>query len=174
MMSDRIGRKPFVLAGSIGLFVLAIPAFMLINSGVIGLIFLGLLILAVLLNCFTGVMASILPAIFPTKIRYSALAISFNISVLIAGATPTAAAWLVEATNNLYMPAYYLMVIAVIGMITAIVMKKPPISHYAAPHRPHLTARKPKRFCSSITIISNTRLRRLMRRLPRCRNAVSH
>lgn len=124
MMSDRIGRKPFVLAGSIGLFVLAIPAFMLINSGVIGLIFLGLLILAVLLNCFTGVMASILPAIFPTKIRYSALAISFNISVLIAGATPTAAAWLVEATNNLYMPAYYLMVIAVIGMITAIVMKE--------------------------------------------------
>ena len=124
MMSDRIGRKPFVLAGSIGLFVLAIPAFMLINSGVIGLIFLGLLILAVLLNCFTGVMASILPAIFPTKIRSSALAISFNISVLIAGATPTAAAWLVEATNNLYMPAYYLMVIAVIGMITAIVMKE--------------------------------------------------
>lgn len=124
MMSDRIGRKPFVLAGSIGLFFLSVPAFMLINSDVIGLIFLGLLILAILLNCFTGVMASILPAIFPTKIRYSALAISFNISVLIAGATPTAAAWLVEATQNLYMPAYYLMVIAVIGLATGIIMKE--------------------------------------------------
>ncbi len=56
------------------------------------LIFVGLLVLAVLLNSFTGVMASILPAMFPTHIRYSALAISFNISVLIAGATPTAAA----------------------------------------------------------------------------------
>ncbi|OBU03442.1 glycine betaine/L-proline transporter ProP [Morganella psychrotolerans] len=124
MMSDRIGRKPFVLAGSIGLFFLSVPAFMLINSDIIGLIFLGLLILAILLNCFTGVMASILPAIFPTKIRYSALAISFNISVLIAGATPTAAAWLVEATQNLYMPAYYLMVIAVIGLATGIIMKE--------------------------------------------------
>lgn len=124
MMSDRIGRKPFVLAGSIGLFVLSVPAFMLINSDVIGLIFLGLLILAILLNCFTGVMASILPAIFPTKIRYSALAISFNISVLIAGATPTAAAWLVETTQNLYMPAYYLMVVAVIGLATGIIMKE--------------------------------------------------
>ncbi|WP_413495677.1 glycine betaine/L-proline transporter ProP [Morganella psychrotolerans] len=124
MMSDRIGRKPFVLAGSIGLFFLSVPAFMLINSDVIGLIFLGLLILAILLNCFTGVMASILPAIFPTKIRYSALAISFNISVLVAGATPTAAAWLVETTQNLYMPAYYLMVIAVIGLATGIIMKE--------------------------------------------------
>ena len=122
LLSDKIGRKPFVIGGSVGLFILAYPAFMMINSDEIGLIFLGLLILAVLLNCFTGVMASILPAIFPTHIRYSALAIAFNISVLIAGATPTAAAWLVEATGNLYMPAYYLMVVAVVGLITGIKM----------------------------------------------------
>ena len=89
LTSDKIGRRPFVITGSVGLILLAYPAFMLINSGSVGLIFLGLLILAVLLNCFTGVMASILPAIFPTHIRYSALAIAFNISVLIAGATPT-------------------------------------------------------------------------------------
>lgn len=124
MLSDRFGRKPFVIIGSIGLFILAIPCFILINSDVIGLIFLGLLILAVLLNCFIGVMASTLPAMFPTHIRYSALAIAFNVSVLIAGLTPTIAAWLVEATNNLYMPAYYLMVVAMIGLVTGIFMKE--------------------------------------------------
>ncbi len=64
-ISDKIGRKPFIVVGSIGLFLLAIPAFMLINSGKIGLIFSGLLILAVLLNFFIGVMASTLPAMFP-------------------------------------------------------------------------------------------------------------
>ncbi|ANY87741.1 Proline/betaine transporter [Pseudomonas putida] len=68
--------------------------------------------LAVLLNFFIGVMASTLPAMFPTHIRYSALASAFNISVLIAGLTPTIAAWLVESTKDLYMPAYYLMVIS--------------------------------------------------------------
>lgn len=124
LTSDRIGRKPFIIGGSIGLLALAIPCFILINSNVIGLIFVGLLVLAVLLNSFTGVMASILPAMFPTHIRYSALAISFNISVLIAGATPTAAARLVEVTGNLYMPAYYLMVVAVIGLITGLYMKE--------------------------------------------------
>ncbi|MEQ5059713.1 proline/betaine transporter, partial [Proteus terrae] len=48
--------------------------------------------------------------------------IAFNISVLIAGATPTVAAWLVEATGDLYMPAYYLMIVAVVGLITGIKM----------------------------------------------------
>ena len=124
MMSDRFGRKPFVIIGSIGLFILAVPSFILIQSNVIGLIFLGFLILAVLLNCFIGVMASTLPAMFPTNIRYSALAIAFNVSVMVAGITPTFAAWLVEATHNLFMPAYYLMVVAVIGLVTGIYMKE--------------------------------------------------
>lgn len=124
MLSDRFGRRPFVIIGSIALLIFAIPAFMLITSNVLGLIFAGLLILAVILNAFTGVMASTLPAMFPTHIRYSALASAFNISILVAGLTPTLAAWLVEATNNLFMPAYYLMVIAVIGLLTGIFMKE--------------------------------------------------
>lgn len=80
--------------------------------------------LAVILNCFTGVMASTLPAMFPTHIRYSALAAAFNISVLVAGLTPTLAAWLVESSQNLMMPAYYLMVVAVVGLITGVTMKE--------------------------------------------------
>ena len=124
MLSDRFGRRPFILIGSVALFALSIPAFIMINSNVLGLIFAGLLVLAVVLNCFIGVMASSLPAMFPTHIRFSALASAFNISVLIAGLTPTLAAWLVESTQNLMMPAYYLMVIAVIGLITGLSMKE--------------------------------------------------
>ncbi len=63
-------------------------------------------------------------AMFPTHIRYSALASAFNISSLIAGLTPTLAAWLMKTTNNLCMLAYYLMVVAVIGLITVIYMKE--------------------------------------------------
>jgi len=124
MLSDRFGRRPFILIGSVALFGLSIPAFIMINSNVLGLIFAGLLLLAVVLNCFIGVMASSLPAMFPTHIRFSALASAFNISVLIAGLTPTLAAWLVESTQNLMMPAYYLMVVALIGLITGLSMKE--------------------------------------------------
>ncbi len=117
--SDKIGRKPFLRIGSIGLLLLAIPAYYFIGSDNTGLIFLGLLFIAIVLNCMTGVMASTLPALFPTRIRYSALAGSFNVAIIIAGLTPTAAAWLVEETGNLMMPAYYLMGAAIIGIITS-------------------------------------------------------
>ncbi len=118
--SDKIGRKPFLLTGSLGLLVLSVPAFHFIGSDNTGLIFLGLLFIAVLLNCLTGVMASTLPALFPTRIRYSALASSFNIAIIVAGLTPTVAAWLVEETDNLLMPAFYLMAASVIGLVTSL------------------------------------------------------
>lgn len=124
LLSDKVGRKPFVILGSLALLLLAIPCFKLLNGDRGILIFLGLLLLAIILNCFTGIMAATLPAIFPTHIRYSALAIAFNISILIAGLTPTLAAFLVEYYHDIMMPAYYLMLVALLGLITGIFMNE--------------------------------------------------
>lgn len=129
-LSDKIGRKPVMLAGCVGLLVLSIPALELIRMGTILPVFGGMLILGVMLSCFTGVMPSSLPALFPTKIRYGALAIGFNISVsLFGGTTPLVTAWLVDATGNLMMPAYYLMGASVIGIVSVLAL--------------HETAKKP-------------------------------
>jgi len=119
LFSDKIGRKPFLMVGSIGLLVIAFPAFKLIGHDNVGLIFVGLLLIAIFLNFLIGVMAATLPALFPTRIRYSALASSFNVAIIIAGLTPTIAAWLVEATNNLMVPAIYLMAAGAIGLVTS-------------------------------------------------------
>ncbi|CAD6559934.1 Proline/betaine transporter [Paraburkholderia hiiakae] len=129
-LSDAVGRKPVMLAGCVGLILLAIPSLTLIQTGALVPVFFGLLILGALLSCFTGVMPSALPALFPTAIRYGALAIGFNVSVsLFGGTTPLVAAWLVEHTQNLMMPAYYLMGAAVIGIISVLAL--------------HETARRP-------------------------------
>lgn len=117
--SDKFGRRPFLVIGSLGLLVCAIPAYRLVGSDNIALIFLGLLLIAIFLNCLTGIMASTLPALFPTRIRYSALASSFNIAIIVAGLTPTVAAWLVAETGSLMLPAYYLIGAAIIGLITS-------------------------------------------------------
>lgn len=122
LLSDKLGRRPFILIGSIGLLLLSYPAFMLINSQQIPLVFLGVFILALFINCFTGIITSILPAMFPTHIRYSAIASIFNVAIIIAGVTPTFVAWLVESTGNLYMPAYNLMLAGFIGVITGLAM----------------------------------------------------
>ncbi|MCH4244598.1 glycine betaine/L-proline transporter ProP [Acinetobacter gerneri] len=123
-LSDKYGRRPFIFIGSIALVLFSYPAFILLDSRVTYQIFFGLLVLALSLNMLVGVMAATLPALFPTEIRYSALAIAFNFSVVIAGLTPTITAALVETTQNLMMPAYYLMVCGVFGVITAIFLKE--------------------------------------------------
>lgn len=123
-LSDKFGRRPFIFIGSFSLIFLSYPAFVLLNSGVNYQIFIGLLILALSLNMSIGVMASTLPALFPTEIRYSALGIAFNFSVVIAGLTPTLTATLVETTHNLMVPAYYLMICGVVGIATAMYLKE--------------------------------------------------
>lgn len=119
MASDRFGRKPVLLTGCAAFLLLSVPCLLLVQSGNSLLIFSGLMILGASLNCFTGALPATLPALFPTAIRYGALAIAFNVSVsLFGGTTPLVTAWLVDATGSLMMPAYYMMAAVTIGAIT--------------------------------------------------------
>jgi MHS family proline/betaine transporter-like MFS transporter len=102
-----------------------------VQSSSVALSFLGLLILGLVLVTFTSTMPSTLPALFPTAIRYGALAISFNVSVsLFGGTTPLATQALVEWASDAHwplaadIPAFYLMAAAVIGMIAVLAMSE--------------------------------------------------
>ena len=124
-LSDRVGRRRIILAGAIGFVVVAIPAFMLIQSVTVATIFGGMLLLGVILTCFTGTMPAALPALFPTKIRYTGLSIGFNIAVaLFGGTTPIIVALLISATGSLMMPAYYLMFAALCGGVATLAMSE--------------------------------------------------
>jgi MHS family proline/betaine transporter-like MFS transporter len=151
-LSDLIGRKPVMLFGCLGLLVLSIPALLLIRTGTMLSVFSGMLILGVCLSTFTGVMPSSLPALFPTRIRYGALAIGFNVSVsLFGGTTPLVAAWLVDRTGNLMTPAYYLMGASLIGIVSVLALRE--------------TARKPL-LGSGPCVASHEEARRLVHGTP--------
>ncbi|QCT21660.1 glycine betaine/L-proline transporter ProP [Jejubacter calystegiae] len=149
--TDRIGRRPVIALGAIGLLLLSIPSFMLIGSGNLLAVFAGLAVLGILHTCFSGTMPATLPALFTTHIRYSALAIGFNLSVsLFGGTTPLVTAWLVDTTQNVMMPAYYMMGAGVIGLITVLTLRE--------------TAQKPLSG-SSPTVASHAEAHRLIDRL---------
>ncbi|BDH45925.1 proline/betaine transporter [Salmonella enterica subsp. enterica serovar Choleraesuis] len=123
--NDRLGRRPVIMFGAVGLIVLAIPAMWLIGTGSLLAVFAGLVILGALHTCFSGTMPSALPALFATDVRYSALAIGFNLSVsLFGGTTPLITSWLVEKTGNLMIPAWYLMAAGAIGVVTVFFMRE--------------------------------------------------
>jgi MHS family proline/betaine transporter-like MFS transporter len=118
-LSDRIGRKPIVWVGAIGLVVLSFPAVLLIRAQSGFTIFLGLMIMGLLLICFSATMPSTLPSLFPTQVRGGALSIAFNISVsLFGGTTSVVVGTLVSKTGDLNWPAYYLIATGLIGAVS--------------------------------------------------------
>ncbi len=125
-LSDRFGRKPFVLVGSLGLVVLAYPMILLIRSQSEVYAFLGLLIMGLLLICFSATMPSTLPALFPTRLRASGLSVAFNVSVsLFAGTTSVVVGSLVALTGDLNWPAYDLALAGLVGTVSILAIREP-------------------------------------------------
>lgn len=124
-LSDRIGRRATYLIGGISLLLLSYPliAFMA-NGGLIGG-YISCILFGVMLSFFAAPTAATLPALFPTAVRYTALAVSFNVFVsLFGGTTAGVTESLIKWTGNNYMPAFYLIGAAVIGIIAVFFLRE--------------------------------------------------
>lgn len=124
-LSDRIGRRPvyFIAAGST--LVLMVPAFAVMQIGQEWAVFIALAMVAIPVAFYVAVSASALPALFPTASRFGAMAIAYNVSVsLFGGTTPLFSQGLIELTGNPYMPAFYIMFFALLGIIAMLSMRE--------------------------------------------------
>lgn len=119
-LSDRIGVKPIMWTGCGLLIVASVPAFLLMRyGGIYPIIFIGVLLIGLMELCFDSTAPAMLPALFPTRVRYAALAVSYNIAIsAVGGTTPLIAQALVSGTGNAMAPAYMLIVGGVVGAIT--------------------------------------------------------
>ena len=128
-LSDRLGRKKVLLSASVTMFVLAIPAFMLLDEG----FFIGTFVLVIMgatLTLNDGVLPSYLSEQFPTKIRYSGFAVSFNTAnALFGGSAAFVATLLISWTGSTLAPAWMLMVAAAIAFVSVMMSKE--TSHQA-------------------------------------------
>lgn len=116
-LSDRIGRKPLWWFSLTGLFVLVIPLYMLMSTGMEGAIF-GFAALGLLYAPQLATISATFPAMFPTPVRFAGFAIAYNVSTsLFGGTAPAVNSWLIEITGDTLMPAYVMMGSCVIGMI---------------------------------------------------------
>ncbi|WP_199183311.1 MFS transporter [Cryobacterium sp. Y82] len=87
LLSDKIGRRPLLLAGAAGFVVSSFPILAIFNSGNDAAVYFGQILLALILAAFSGPGPAALSELFPTNVRYSALGIGYNFSVMAFGGT---------------------------------------------------------------------------------------
>jgi MHS family proline/betaine transporter-like MFS transporter len=124
MLSDRIGVKPIMWTGCGLLVAASVPAFLLMRfGGIFPLVFIGVLLIGLMELCFDSTTPSALPALFPTRVRNGALAISYNIALsTVGGTTPLIAQALISGTGNAMVPAYMLVFAGLVGTVTLLFM----------------------------------------------------
>lgn len=126
IIGDRVGRKPMLIAGSAALAVFAVPCFMLVTSGVLGLAILGQLLFVIPLCIYGGGCYTFFVEIFTTKTRFTSAAISYNVAYAIFGGTaPFVGTALVAATDVAYSPGFYMSAAAVIVLLLLTLTKVP-------------------------------------------------
>jgi len=121
--SDRIGRKPVMRLGLLGMIVLAYPAFLLIGSGdTAGVIAGFVLSLSVCQSLTFGPMAAFVSEQFGTGARYTGASLGYQIGSLLGGGfTPVIVASLAAAAGG--SSAYvvgYLVVMCVLSLVALV------------------------------------------------------
>jgi MHS family proline/betaine transporter-like MFS transporter len=125
-LSDRIGRRPLIFACAVLNLVFDYPLFMLaVHGGSYTSLLLALAANAVFQAMYTGTIPSILAEMFPTRVRYTALSVSYGMAVMLFGGfAPLISTWLVSVTGNPLSPAFYLMVGGALSAAAIMTMKE--------------------------------------------------
>lgn len=109
LLSDYVGRKPVMIAGTGVIALGAAPLFRLFAepTATDGWIVQGVLTLGV--GALLGPIGTAMIELFPGRIRFTAVAVGYNLPLAIIGGTaPMFVTWLIKATGDPLSPGLYL------------------------------------------------------------------
>ena len=124
-LSDRWGRRRVLGIGFLGYMVLVWPMMILMDQQSIGLAALAMFIIALPLPIVQSVGYPTYAEQFPTRIRYTGMAFSFNIGAILGGGvTPYVATSLIASTGNLKSPAILLIAAAIFSLLALLTVRE--------------------------------------------------
>ncbi len=125
-LSDRLGRKPLLLACCISFVVLPYPLFKYILSGIgYGELIAVQVLFAVLISMFSGPGPAAIAEIFPTRSRSTWMTSGYALAVAIFGGfAPLISVWLIDQFNSPTAHVFYLIGAAIVSTIVIAGLKE--------------------------------------------------
>jgi MFS family permease len=128
-LSDRVGRRPILVATAIVTLVTAYPALLwLVAAPSVGRLLAVELWLSCMFGSYNGAMVVYLIEIMPPEVRTSGFSVAFSLATaLFGGFTPAICTYLIEVTGNKAVPGLWLSFAAMLGLIAvALLVRRAP------------------------------------------------
>ena len=124
-LSDVFGRTRFMLGAALVFVISIYPAFAWLSANPTLFALLAVLFWMSLLKAlYFGGLPALMSEIFPTHVRATGLALSYNIGTTLFGSfTPFIVVWLISSSGNNLAPSFYLMLTGVLSLATLLTLR---------------------------------------------------
>ena len=131
-LSDRVGRRPLLLACTVLMLVTAYPAMLwLVRGPSFSRLLVVELWLSFLFGSYNGAMVVFLTEIMPIDVRTSGFSLAYSLATAIFGGfTPAICTYLIHATGNRAIPGLWLSLAAACGFVATLLAKPSPIEGF--------------------------------------------
>jgi MFS family permease len=142
-LSDRVGRRPLLLACTILMLITAYPAMLWLVKEPSFARLLGVeLWLSFIYGSYNGAMVVFLTEIMPVEVRTSGFALAYSLATAIFGGfTPALSTYLIHISGNRAIPGLWLSFAAACGLVAAL---------FAKPQNAVTDAEQPMAGCSVV------------------------
>lgn len=124
-VSDKIGRKRTLLLAASSAIIVPILGYSMLWNGIVVGSLAGQLILWIPAVIFCGAAPAAFAEMFPTKVRVSGFGVAYAFGTAIfSGTAPYVSMLLVQTTDNVISPAWYIMASGVISLIVILTMRE--------------------------------------------------
>ena len=124
-LSDRVGRRPVLLAATGGLFVLALPLFWMLHHTDPAILLIGQIGFALLNAAYWGPSTATMVELVPAHIRCTVMSVGYNLGLaILGGATPMVAVYVVHRSGNDLSPAFLVMAAAGVSFLVILGLRE--------------------------------------------------
>jgi MHS family citrate/tricarballylate:H+ symporter-like MFS transporter len=123
-LSDRIGRRPILIAFAILTLLTAYPSlFWLVSAPTFPKMLMVELWLSFLYGSYNGAMVVALTEVMPVNVRTAGFSLAYSLATaLFGGFTPAVSTWLIKLTGDKGAPGFWLMFAAACGLAGTLIL----------------------------------------------------